>query len=108
VYPVKISSTSERYRHDIVINDKFHLTSDEPLEVGGDDKGPTPLDFVLAGLGSCKAITVKMYAERKGWELTSVNVDVVSEKETIPNLRSPARRRKSDSRAKAEASRNCQ
>lgn len=80
MYPVQVSSTSERYRHDIAIGDKFHLTADEPLEVGGNDKGPTPLDFVMAGLGSCKAITIKMYAERKGWELTEVKVDVTSKK----------------------------
>ena len=80
MYPIKVSSTSERYRHDITIGEKFHLIADEPLEVGGDDKGPTPLDFVLAGLGSCKAITAKMYAERKGWHLTDVNVDVWSKK----------------------------
>lgn len=80
MYPIKVSSTSERYRHNISIGDKFYLTADEPIEVGGDDKGPTPVDFVLAGLGSCKAITVKMYAERKGWELTDVNVDVNSKK----------------------------
>ncbi len=80
MYPIKVSSTSSRFRHDIAIGEKFYLTADEPLEVGGDDGGPTALDFVLAGLGSCKAITIKMYAERKGWELTDVKVDVTHQK----------------------------
>ena len=80
MYPIQVSSTSDRFRHEIAIGDKFHLTADEPLEVGGDDTAPTPLDFVLAGLGSCKAITIKMYAERKGWELTKVKVDVTHQK----------------------------
>ncbi|MEM8675066.1 MAG: OsmC family protein [Cyanobacteria bacterium P01_G01_bin.67] len=80
MYPIKISSTSDRYRQDISINDKFHLTADEPKDLGGNDEGATPMELVLAGLGSCKAITLKMYAERKGWELTKVEVDVDHQK----------------------------
>lgn len=76
MYPIKISSTSDRYRQNIAINDKFYLTADEPLNLGGNDAGATPAELVLAGLGSCKAITLKMYAELKGWELTSIDVDV--------------------------------
>ncbi|MEM9509324.1 MAG: OsmC family protein [Cyanobacteria bacterium P01_E01_bin.35] len=80
MYPIKISSTSDHYRQDISINDKFHLTADEPKDLGGNDVGATPMELVLAGLGSCKAITLKMYAERKGWELTKVGVDVDHQK----------------------------
>ena len=57
MYPVKVSSTSGQYRQDITINNKFHLTADEPSELGGDDTGATPVELVLAGLGACKAIT---------------------------------------------------
>ena len=77
---ITISSTSDRYKQDITINDKFYLTADEPLDLGGDDAGATPTEFVFAGLGSCKAITLKMYAERKGWELKSVDVDISHQK----------------------------
>ena len=80
MYPIKISSTSDRYRQDIKINDKFHLTADEPKELGGNDMGACPVDLVLAGLGSCKAITIKMYADRKGWDLTSVEINVDQQK----------------------------
>lgn len=80
MYPIRVSSTSARYGQDITIRDKFHLIADEPLDVGGDDAGVTPVELVLAGLGSCKAITLKMYAERKGWELTHVDVDVSHQK----------------------------
>ena len=73
---IKISSTSDRYRQDITIRDKFQLAADEPQDLGGDDTGATPTELVLAGLGSCKAITIQMYAERKGWDLKSVDVDV--------------------------------
>jgi putative redox protein len=55
------------------------LTGDEPTEVGGDDRGPNPFEYVLAGLGSCTSMTVKMYADRKGWPLESVEVSLSSE-----------------------------
>ena len=56
------------YGQDIVIR-QFHLMADEPPALGGDDAGPTPFELILTGLGSCKAITLQMYAERKGWDL---------------------------------------
>lgn len=73
---VKVSSTSDRFRQDININNKFQLTADEPTDLGGTDMGACPIDLVLAGLGSCKAITLQMYAERKGWELENVEIDI--------------------------------
>ncbi|MEM6611381.1 MAG: OsmC family protein [Cyanobacteria bacterium P01_C01_bin.72] len=76
MYPIKVSATSDRYRQNININNKFQLTADEPLDLGGNDAGATPVELVLAGLGSCKAITLKMYAERKDWELERVDVDI--------------------------------
>ncbi|MDI3290051.1 OsmC family protein [Polyangium sp. 15x6] len=56
------------------------LVGDELPEVGGDDRGPDPFEFVLAGLGSCTSMTVKVYADRKGWPLSSVEVLVSGEK----------------------------
>jgi len=56
------------------------LTGDEPTDVGGDDRGPSPFEFVFAGLGTCTSMTVKMYADRKGWPLKSVNVEVSGDK----------------------------
>jgi putative redox protein len=49
------------------------LAADEPRPIG-DDAGPTPYDLVLAGLGACTAMTVRMYADRKGWPLERVRV----------------------------------
>ena len=49
---------------------------DEPVEDGGADTAPTPGEMMLGALGSCMAITCKMYAERKGWDLQVVDVKV--------------------------------
>jgi uncharacterized OsmC-like protein len=50
------------------------LVADEPAAIGGADSGPTPYDLLLAGLGACTAITVRMYADRKGWPLRQMTV----------------------------------
>jgi putative redox protein len=52
------------------------LAADEPTDKGGDDTGPAPHEFLLASLASCTSMTVKMYADRKGWGLESIEVAV--------------------------------
>ena len=54
------------------------LVVDEPAGVGGDDTGATPYDLLLGAVGACTAITVRMYARRKGWPLEDVIVRVRS------------------------------
>jgi len=50
------------------------LLADEHAALGGADAGPGPFAYVLSGLGACTSITLRMYAERKGWELGAVTV----------------------------------
>ena len=50
--------------------------SDKPVGEEGSDAGPTPHQLLLGSLAACKAITVQMYAQRKGWPLTGVNISL--------------------------------
>jgi putative redox protein len=55
------------------------LSADEPREAGGTDTGPAPHEFLLAGLGACTSMTLRMYADRKGWPLRHVAVTLTRE-----------------------------
>jgi putative redox protein len=62
-------------RHEVEMRDHT-LVADEPEEEGGEDSGPSPQELLAASLASCTAITIEMYAQRKGWDLGDVSVDV--------------------------------
>ncbi|MFN8379593.1 MAG: OsmC family protein [Anaerolineae bacterium] len=69
-------SLREGYNATISVGGHTVIT-DEPLDVpGGQDLGPTPLGLMVGSLGSCIAVTVKLYADRKNWPLDGVDVDV--------------------------------
>ena len=64
------------FTHDVEIEGGHTIVLDEPRDQGGTDEGPSPTRTVAAALAACTAITVEMYAERKGWELGAVEVEV--------------------------------
>ncbi len=62
------------FRH--VVKVRGHqLQVDEPADKGGEDSGPSPEELLAASLASCTAVTIEMYAARKGWELGDVEVE---------------------------------
>ena len=64
-----------KFQHDIEIRE-HEIHADEPEENGGDDTAPSPQELLAASLASCTAITIEMYAKRKGWDIGDVSVDV--------------------------------
>ncbi len=68
-----------RYQQE-VISGEHRFVADEPVSVGGADAGPAPFDFLMAGLGACTSMTLRMYAERKGLALTRISVSLTHDK----------------------------
>jgi putative redox protein len=73
---VHVDGGAPKYAQSIRIG-RHAIVSDEPEHGGGADAGPAPYGLVLAGLGACTSITLRMYADRKGWDLGPVHVDLV-------------------------------
>ena len=61
------------YRHIVKVR-QHRLKCDEPLDAGGEDSAPSPQELLAASLASCTAVTIEMYAARKGWDLRDVEV----------------------------------
>jgi putative redox protein len=64
------------YTHDVEIQGGHRLVIDEPEESGGANQGPSPTRTLAATLAACTAITMEMYAERKGWDIGDLAVHV--------------------------------
>jgi putative redox protein len=64
-----------KFKHTVTIG-RHKITVDEPEDQGGSDKGPNPQEMLAVSLASCTAITIEMYAKRKGWDIGEVAVDV--------------------------------
>ena len=75
-----VSSSDGQYAQDV--RARIHeWSAGEPVELGGTDNGPTPYELLLSALGACTAITLEMYAARKGWPLAKVHVTLEHSKE---------------------------
>jgi putative redox protein len=73
----RVSAAAEDPNYRQTVQCGRHTTlADERAEHGGADAGPTPFEYLLAGLGACTSITLRMYAERKGWNLGAVSVSL--------------------------------
>lgn len=78
---VRVTETGNG-RYEVLVEAGSHaFLADEPESMGGGDMGPDPYQLLSAGLGACTAITLRMYANRKGWPLEKVSVEVSHEKE---------------------------
>src|SRR5579884_1777381 len=75
----RIRTATGKFQQTVEIG-PHRFVGDEPLDAGGADAGPSPHEFLLAALGTCTSMTVKMYAERKGWPLERVEVLVTQDK----------------------------
>jgi putative redox protein len=71
-----VARRRDGFAHEIEIDGGHSLLVDEPAAVGGTDTGPRPTQLLAASLAGCVAITVEMYANRKGWDVGAVEVDV--------------------------------
>ena len=69
-----IARQREKYTHDVKAG-SHTVTVDEPVDAGGDDLGPSPQELLAAALASCTAVTMEMYAQRKGWDTSGLAVD---------------------------------
>jgi len=69
-----VARQREKLTHDVKVG-SHSVTVDEPKASGGDDLGPSPQELLAAALASCTAVTMEMYAQRKGWNVSGLAVD---------------------------------
>jgi putative redox protein len=77
-------SVGGRSRQDVLIDGRHHLTTDEPVRLGGTDLGPAPHELLPAALSSCISLTLVTYARTKNWDIGDVSVDVVYDNTSVP------------------------
>jgi len=82
---VTIASTGSNYAHNIS-SGVHSLVADEPPRLGGQDAGMAPFDLYLSALAACTAITLRMYAEKKGWELGQFHAELSSSRDEAGKL----------------------
>lgn len=94
---VKVRLSGPKYTTEIK-TPHHHLIADEPLDVGGENLGPNPYDFLMASLGSCTAMTLRMYADRKKWPLKEVSVFLNHDKVHLKDSINPTNKKSKVSR----------
>ena len=71
----RASNNPEAYKT-LLKSREHNMVADEPVAVGGADTGPAPGDYICMSLAACKAITLRMYVQRKQWDAGEISVDV--------------------------------
>jgi len=83
-----MSATARRVghglEHEVDVNGRHTIVTDEPERVGGSDHGPAPHELLAATLASCIATMIAMYAQNRGWEIGETAVDVHYDPECVP------------------------
>ena len=85
---VKVSSevtlTTRNYLGEAKMRNHFAII-DEPVDRGGDNNGPTPVEYLLTAIGGCVSMTLRMYAERKKWDVGKITVNVIQKEQLTFN-----------------------
>jgi putative redox protein len=77
-------SSGDALRHEVVADGRHSVVVDEPERLGGTDTAPTPYELLAASLAGCIAITIRLYARRKAWDLGDFGVEVCLDREDQP------------------------
>jgi putative redox protein len=77
-------SVDNQLRHEVDVNGRHMIVTDEPERLGGTDEGPAPHELMPAMLASCVSTMITLYARTRNWELDEVRVEVVYDSDSTP------------------------
>jgi putative redox protein len=80
----EVTLTTRNYLGEAKMRNHFAII-DEPVDRGGDNNGPTPVEYLLTAIGGCVSMTLRMYAERKKWDVGKITVNVVQKEQLTSN-----------------------
>ena len=83
-YTATAHSIDGTLRHEIDVNGRHSITTDEPAALGGTDTAPTPHELLAATLASCVSTMIALYAQRRDWDLGDLHVDVTYDPDSTP------------------------